>query len=176
MTKTVTEVEIISEYLHGVNLKEHHDVPDTVMLTILVPIKKWLESVGRNFKWSVCNGPVFTASRGDVLRARQPKRGRKVPDWRWKVTAFPAKNKLRNSGTRRCCTFTLHIHDRRYVPIKRRGDTNNSPQCITNKIAWPRLSSCVPLGKDIVGYFEPSGWQWQMIIISYLSISPLSSE
>lgn len=44
------------------------------MLTILVPIKKWLESVGRNFKWSVCNGPVFTASRV-TLRARQEQRG-----------------------------------------------------------------------------------------------------
>lgn len=42
-------------------------------LTMLVPIKKWLESVGRNFKWSDCNVTVL-AFRGD-LRARQTDKG-----------------------------------------------------------------------------------------------------
>lgn len=125
-----------------------------ITLTILVPIKKWLESVGRNFKWRDCDGPVFAASRGETLRAGRRRGKKKKPNQRWKVTTFPAWNKLCNSGTRHCITFTLHIYDHRYVPIKRWGDTNNTPQYITNKIKWPRLSSCVPLGKDIVGYFE----------------------
>lgn len=32
---------------------------------MLVPMKKWLESEGRNFRWRFCEGPVLTASLGD---------------------------------------------------------------------------------------------------------------
>lgn len=144
---------------------------DKNILTILVPIKKWLESVGRNFKWSVCNGPVFTASRGETLRQSRAREGENAKTRRSKVTNFPSKNKPTH-GTQHCITFTLHI----YVPNECWGDKNNSPRYVTNKIVWPRQSSCVPLGKHIVGYFEPICWQWRMIITSYLSISPLSSE
>ncbi len=88
------------------------------------------------------------------------------------VKGYNAKNELCNGRTRHCITFTQRIQDRRYAEVT----NTTATQSITNKIVWPRRSSCVPLGKDIVGYFEPSGWQWRMIITSYLSISPLSSE
>lgn len=55
----------------------HNLMADKMTLTMLVPMKKWLESVGRNFKSSVCNGPVFAASRRDALRAGQTRRGGK---------------------------------------------------------------------------------------------------
>lgn len=35
-------------------------------LTMLVPTQKWLESAGKNFKWSVCNVAIFAASRVDL--------------------------------------------------------------------------------------------------------------
>lgn len=137
------------------------------MLTMLVPIKKWLESVGRNFKWSVCNVPVFTASRGD-LRARQARRGRKIPNRKVKGYNIPSQKQTvqhRNMPLH-------HIHSaHRHVPIILWGDTNNNPQHITNKIVWPRQSSCVPLSKDIVGYFEAGsdGLSSQAVHQSHLS-------
>lgn len=97
------------------------------------------------------------------------------PDRTREGGTHPVKNKLSNSGTWHCITFTLYIYDHIRVPIKRWCDTNNSQQYITNKIIWPPLSSCVPLGKDIVGYFEPGGWHdgdgWssQAIYQSHLS-------
>lgn len=49
-------------------------------------------------------------------------------------------------------------------------------QHVTNRIEWQQHNSCVPLGQDSAVYFKPCGCQWQMIVMSHLSISPLSSE
>lgn len=96
---------------------------------MLVPIKKWLESEGRNFKWNVCKVAIFAASRGG-LRDGQ-KKGRKIQ--RSKVTAISQRGNMKLACKR--------IHTR----------------CAqtTNRVAWPQWSSCVPRGvRTLRGYFR----------------------
>lgn len=91
---------------------------------MLVPIKKWLESDGRNFKWRVCNGPVLAASRGDTLRTRQTNRGEKSHT---RGQRLPHSQPKTNWTTVEHDTFTLQTYDRVYIPIKCWGDNNSSP-------------------------------------------------
>lgn len=161
--------EIISDYLQEVNLKGRHFVTDEIVLTMLVPIKKWLESVGRNFRWSACDIPVFPASRGD-LRGQE---GEKNAKTKVKDYIFSQNHTVQHKNMTLHCINSAHIwpqtrshhtlrwHEQQQQPTGHKQDrmTTTEQLCSTEQrrgVFW--------------------GWQWRTIITSCSSISPLSRE